>query len=71
MNMNKKDVLVSQFNHCLSSDYDESPVDISQNEVDMLMNKEQVLDIQKTEINKETTLLTFGNISALPFPFKR
>lgn len=69
--MNKKDILVSQFNCCLSLDYDESPVDISQNEVDMLMNKEQVLDIHKIKIDKETTLLTFGNIDTLPFPFKR
>ena len=69
--MNKKSVLASQFNLCLSLDYDESPVDISQNENDILMNGEQVLNTQKTKINKETTLLTVGNISTLPFPFKR
>lgn len=69
--MNKKSVLASQFNLCLSLDYDESPIDISQNEVDMLVNREQVLNTQKTKINKETTLLTFGNIGTLPFPFKR
>ena len=63
--MNKKNYLANQFNLCLSLDYDESPVDISQNEIDVLMNREQVLNIQKTRINKETTLLTIG------FPFKR
>ena len=69
--MDKKNVLVSQFNFCLSLDYDESPVDISQNEIDVLMNGEQVLNTQKTKINKETTLLTIGNIGTPPFPFKR
>ena len=69
--MDKKSILVSQFNVCLSLDYDESPVDIGQNEIDMLMNREQVLNTQKTKINKETTLLTIGNIGTLPFPFKR
>lgn len=69
--MDKKNVLISQFNLCLSLDYDESPVDISQNEIDILMNGEQVLNTQKTKINKETTLLTIGNIGTLPFPFKR
>lgn len=69
--MDRKSVLASQFNLCLSLDYDECPVDISQNEIDALMNREQVLNTQKTKINKETTLLTIGNISTLPFPFKR
>lgn len=69
--MDKKNVLISQFNLCLSLDYDESPVDISQNEIDILMNGEQVLNTQKTKIDKETTLLTIGNIGTLPFPFKR
>ena len=63
--MNKKDYLANQFNLCLSSDYNESPVDISESDIDILLNKKHALNIQKTRINKETTLLTIG------FPFKR
>lgn len=69
--MNKKNYLANQFNLCLSLDYDESPVDISQNEVDMLMNADHSLDIHKTKINESTTLLTAGKIDRIPFPFKR
>lgn len=69
--MDRKNVLASQSNFCLSLDYNESPVDISQNEIDMLMDREQVLNTQKTKINEETTLLTIGNIGTLPFSFKR
>lgn len=63
--MNKKDYLANQFNLCLSLDYNESPVDISESDIDILLSKKQALNIQKTRINKETTLLT------IDFPFKR
>lgn len=69
--MDKKKYIGSQFNLCLSLDYNESPVDISQNEVDMLMNADHSLDIHKTKINESTTLLTAGKIDRIPFPFKR
>ena len=60
--MNKKKYLESEFNLCLFLDYNESPVDISQGEVDILLEGDKVLDIQKTKINNETTLLTAGQI---------
>lgn len=69
--MNKKKYIESQFNLCLSLDYNESPVDISQGEVDILLEGDKVLDIHKTKINESTTLLTAGKIDRIPFPFKR
>ena len=69
--MDKKKYIESQFDLCLSLDYNESAVDISQNEVDMLMNADHSLDIHKTKINESTTLLTAGKIDRIPFPFKR
>ena len=60
--MNKKKYLESEFNLCLSLDYSESPVNISQGEVDILLEGDTVLDIHKTKINNETTLLTTGQI---------
>ena len=69
--MDKKKYIESQFDLCLSLDYNESPVDISQSEVDILMNADHLLDIHKLKINESTTLLTMENIDRILFPFKR
>lgn len=68
--MNKIKYLNSQFKLCNQFTYDEAPINVNQQEVDALLEGEKILNINKTKIDKETTLLTVGNLNSInKFPF--
>lgn len=68
--MNKIKYLNSQFKLCNQITYDEAPINVNQQEVDALLEGEKILNINKTKIDKETTLLTVGSLNSInKFPF--
>ena len=63
--MNKIKYLNSQFKLCNQLTYDEAPINVNQQEVDALLKGEKILNINKTKIDKETTLLTVGSLNSI------
>lgn len=68
--MDKIKYLKSEFNLCNQLTYDETPINVSQQEVDNLIEDNKILNINKIKVGKETTLLAVGNLSSInKFPF--
>lgn len=68
--MDKLKYLSKQIEKCNQFAYDEVPINVSQQEVDALLDGEKILNINKIKMDKETTLLTVGNLGSInKFPF--
>ena len=63
--MDKIKYLKSEFNLCNQLTYDEKPINVSQQEVDNLIEDNKILNINKIKIDKETTLLAIGSLSSI------
>lgn len=68
--MDKIKYLKSEFNLCNQLTYDEAPINVSQQEVDALLEGEKIVNINKIKIDNETTLLAVGGLNSInKFPF--
>lgn len=68
--MNRKQTIESAFNYCSTLTYDEYIVDITQQEVDNLLEVEKTLDVKKVKLDERTSILTIDSINTL-FKIKR
>lgn len=68
--MDKLKYLSKEIEKCNQFAYDEAPINVSQQEVDALLEGEKILNINKIKIDKETTLLAIGSFNSInKFPF--
>ena len=68
--MDRKQTIQSAFNYCSTLKYDETSINVSQQEVDSLLGGEKIVNINKIKMDKETTLLAVGSLSSInKFPF--
>lgn len=56
--MNRKQTIEGAFNYCSTLNYDEEIVDITQQEVDSLLDTEKILGIKKVKIDDRRSVLT-------------
>lgn len=68
--MDKLKYLSKEIEKCNQFSYDEVPINVSQQEVDALLEGEKILTVNKIKMDKETTLLAVGSLSSInKFPF--